>query len=193
MVATLVYPVLAFAFVQAEEIISLIYTASYIEAAPVMKLYVIALAILVVELNSVMLILREGPYAMKANAVLLVGSVLVSWYCAQAFGLIGAAAGSTVAVYADRLLIVSRISKRTAIPVARMQDWRSLAMLAALAAAAAAGSWGLLHNELEKFPLLVQLAAGGALTGLLYIGLVALVNTDGRYMTLRPPMPDAEG
>jgi O-antigen/teichoic acid export membrane protein len=185
MVAALVFPVLAFAFVYAEEVITLIYTASYVEAAPVMQLYVLALALLVIELNSVMLILREGPFAMKANACLLVGSVVVSWYCAQAFGLVGAAAGSSLAVYADRLLLVRRISSRTGIPVSRMQDWGSLAVLAALAIAAALAAWGLLHGELESFPLVVRLGAAGSLTGLVYVGLLALLNGDGRYVTLR--------
>ena len=43
MVGTLLYPLLAFAFVFAEEIVTLVYTAAYVEAAPVMRVYIVGM------------------------------------------------------------------------------------------------------------------------------------------------------
>ena len=40
LVGTLLYPVLAFAFAFAEELVTLVYTAAYLEAAPVMRVYI---------------------------------------------------------------------------------------------------------------------------------------------------------
>jgi hypothetical protein len=67
MVALLVYPLLAFAFVFAEEIITLIYTRTYLEGAPVLRLYVVALVAFVVELVSVLFVLKQGAFAARVN------------------------------------------------------------------------------------------------------------------------------
>src|SRR6267378_6103529 len=53
MVGALVYPLLAFAFVFAEEIVTVIYTATYVDAAPVMRVSIVGFAALVVEFTTI--------------------------------------------------------------------------------------------------------------------------------------------
>ena len=67
LVGTLLYPVLAFVFAFAEEMVTLVYTAAYLEAAPVMRVYILGIAVLVVEMGSVLLLLRQGPFAAWAS------------------------------------------------------------------------------------------------------------------------------
>jgi O-antigen/teichoic acid export membrane protein len=184
MVAVLAYPLLAFAFVFAEDIITLVYTDAYLEAAPAMRLYIVGMAALVVELGSIMLLLKEGKFATGVNAVLLALSVALSWYAAQRYGLAGAAAGSVVAVYCDRLLTLKRISARTGIAVSRMQDWRSLAVLLAAAVACALLVWALMHGRFTASYLIVRVVLAGALMALFYSLLAAVLNPDSRAMAL---------
>ncbi|QDX81068.1 hypothetical protein B9N43_07315 [Denitratisoma sp. DHT3] len=171
MVATLVYPLLALAFAFAEEIVTLIYTSAYVSAASVMRVYVVGLLPFVVELSSLMLLLREGRFALRMSGALLLVSVAASAWGATEFGLAGAALGSTAAIYADRLATLRRLSRRLGVAWRKLQDWRtlglllSLALLAALLGRAAAN---LFYGEAHPA---TRLAVGGGVLVLIYGGL----------------------
>jgi O-antigen/teichoic acid export membrane protein len=182
MVATLVFPLLAMAFAFAGEIISIIYTDAYIDAAAPMRVYIIGMAAYVVELTSIMLLMRQGAYAMTVSAVVLPVSVLISWLSALQFGLAGAAAGSVVTVYLDRLLTLLRISSRTGIPVHRLQDWAPLALLAIFAACSGALAWatvGMLHTD-NRF---LRLGCGGVVLMAAYLVLLLCSGGRRRWMS----------
>ncbi|HUR39648.1 MAG TPA: oligosaccharide flippase family protein, partial [Verrucomicrobiae bacterium] len=141
MVALLVYPMLAFAFVFAEQVITLIYTDTYLDAAPVLRLYIVGLVAFVVELVSVLFVMKQGPFAAKVNGLVLAIALPLSLFGAYRWGLVGAAAGSVVAIYTERLLSLRRIAALTGTPILRLQDWKTLGgiLLAASLAALAAG------------------------------------------------------
>jgi len=176
MVGSLVFPLAAFAFVFAEDVITLIYTAAYVDAAPVMRVYIVGLLPLVVELASITLLLRQGNFVMWLNAAALVLAVPVSWVAAQHFGLAGAAAGSVVAIYADRILTLRHIARLSGVSLRRLQDWRTLLGLMVYAAAAAVATWVLSTHFLSASPPLVKLIAGGALLGALYAALLGITS-----------------
>jgi len=165
MVGTALFPLLAFAFFFAEELIAFVYTATYVEAAPAMRVYAVGMAALVVETGSVILLLRQGPFAVRLAALALCASVAVSWLAAQKFGLAGAAAGSAAAIYVDRLVMLRRISRLTGIRLARMQDWGALAKSLLLAILATSAAWVCTQSLEENF---LRLAAGGLIAGVLY-------------------------
>ena len=173
MVGTLVYPLLAFAFVFAEEIVTIIYTAAYLDAAPVMRVYIVGLAAMVVELASVMLLLRQGAFVVRLNLVALILSVALSWYAAHQFGFAGAAAGSATAVYIEIGATLRRIVLRTGIPFRRLQDWRTLGLLMLFAALAGAFAWGVVRAYFDDSGPLVRLAFGGASMATAYAALLA--------------------
>ncbi len=103
MVAALVYPLLSFAFAFSDEIVTVVYTSAYVAAAPVMRIYIVGLLALVLELATVMLLLRQGRYSMRLAVIALLFSVAISWSGAHAFGLAGAALGSVTAIYLEQL------------------------------------------------------------------------------------------
>ena len=180
MVGVLVYPVLAFAFVFAEDMVSLVYTSAYVEAAPVMRLYILALCAFVVEVVSIMMLLHEGAFAFKLNVALIVVSVALSWFGAQHLGLVGAAMGSVIAVYIDRLATLHRISRRTGIALARLQDWRTLAELIFCSAVAGAAAWAVTHHYLAASSHLLRLMVGAAVGGLTY-GVLLMIKHGGHW------------
>lgn len=138
LVASLLYPLLAFLFAFTEEIVTVVYTAAYLEAAPAMRVYLFAMVVLVLEVGSVLLLLQQGRVAIGVNAAALAVSAAVSWAAASALGLPGAAAGSVIAIFLDRTLMLRSIAARVGIPVAKLQDWRGLAVALGYAVASAA-------------------------------------------------------
>jgi O-antigen/teichoic acid export membrane protein len=168
MVGKLLYPGLAFAFVFAPELVTLVYTASYSEAAPVMRVYIIGMLARVVEMGSLVMLLREGSYVAVVTAINLAVSVAVSWVAAQHFGLAGAAAGSVLAIYLDRALVLRRVARRTGIALGALQDWRTLGMELALAASSGAAAWILADRILAAQGPISRLAAGAAVIALVH-------------------------
>ena len=168
LVATFVCPILAMAFAFAEEIVTVVYTAAYVEAAAVMRVYIVGLSAGLVEVGSILLLLKLGGFALRMNAVALALCLLVGIAAAQRYGLPGAALGSVVAIWFDRILTLRRIARATGLAIGALQEWRLLALLvtaAVLAAAVAAiGTQALLPQGAP----LARLMLGGALLAVTY-------------------------
>jgi O-antigen/teichoic acid export membrane protein len=180
MVALLVYPLLAFAFVFAEEIITLVYTRTYLDAAPVLRLYVVALVAFVVELVSVLFVLKQGPFAARINGMVLLIALPLSLYGAMSWGLTGAAAGSVAAIYAERLLSLARISRLTATPVSRLQDWHVLGCILGAGALAALLAGVALHWA--PWSSFARLVAGAALVAATYSAALYVFGQGGQLI-----------
>lgn len=174
MVAALVYPMLAFAFVYAEQLLSLVYTATYLEAAPVMRVYVVSLTALVVELASLTLLLKEGAFVLRLNLIVIMLSIAMSWLGAQQFGLAGAALGSVMAIFLDRFATLRRLQARTAIPWGQLQDWSSLGLLMLFSIIAALLAWVVTGQYFVSAGLFQQLLVGGAVMAVSYAVMTAL-------------------
>ena len=173
MVATLAYPLLAFAFVFGKEVVGIIYTSAYVEAANVMRVYIVGLIALVVEPASLMLMLRQGRFSMRIGMFALPLSVAVSLAGAGLFGLPGAALGSVTAIYFEHLLTLRRIAKRSGIPLRHVQDWRTLALLLGCAALSGLVAFGVVYS-LGALCNVAQAAIGAAVLGITYLGLLML-------------------
>lgn len=185
LVGTIVCPLLAFAFVFAEEIVTLVYTAAYLPAAPVMRVYIVGLAALVLETSSITMLLRQGPFVMCLNLFALLIAVAIDWWAALRFGLPGAAMGSVTVIYLDRLVTLWRIGKLANLPLRRLQEWRSLGerLLFAIVAAALAGS--LVGHYFAASAPIVRLAVGGAVVAAAYAAMAGLLGTGATLFTAR--------
>jgi O-antigen/teichoic acid export membrane protein len=168
MVGTLVCPLLAFAFVFAEELVTIVYTGAYVGAAPVMRVYIVGLTALVVELSSITLLLRQAPFVMSLNLVALFLAVALDWFAAQRFGLAGAALGGVIVLYLDRIATLWRIARRTRVPLGRLQDWRTLGQLVLCSALSAALAWITVDRFFPASGPLVRAIAGGLTLGVAY-------------------------
>jgi lipopolysaccharide export LptBFGC system permease protein LptF len=99
--------------------------------------------------------------------------VVVSFAAGRLFGLAGAAAGSVTAIYFEHFVTLRRISKCTGIPLRRVQDWRSLALLLLCAALAGLVAWcGMRFLDVRGSA--ARATAGGVLLGAAYLGLITL-------------------
>src|SRR4051812_31218393 len=168
MVGMLLLPLLGFVFAFAEDIVSLVYTASYVNAAAVMRVYIVGLAALVVELSTVLQLLRQGPFSLAMNMVMLVISVPLSWYGGVHLGLAGAAAGSVSALFIDRTIVLRRIAAISGVPVHAQQYWAALGRYLVWSAGAALTAWLCVHALFAHASLLARLAAGAIVIALVY-------------------------
>jgi peptidoglycan biosynthesis protein MviN/MurJ (putative lipid II flippase) len=179
MVALLVYPLLAFAFVFADQVITLVYTRTYLDAVPVLRLYIVGLVAFVVELVSLLFVLQQGKFAARVNGIVLFLALPMSWFGAMHWGLMGAAMGSVIAIYTERALSLSRLAELTSTPISRLQDWATLAGILAAAILAALVAGAALHwTEWSSFTTLL---AGGAVVAAAYPAMLFLTG-QGRQL-----------
>lgn len=181
MTAAVVYPLLGFAFVFAEDIISVVYTEAHIDAAPVMRVFILGLAALVIELASLILLLRLGPFMLWLNLAALILSTTINWFSAQQFGLAGAAAGSVIVLYLDRAASLWRVSQKTGVPIRRLQDWRGILLLLALSVLAAAFAWAVVAYLFGREQHLLRAVSGGILLAAAYASLRAVCGMDQEF------------
>lgn len=177
--ATFLAPLLAFAFAFAEDLIGFVYTSTYVDAAPVMRLYAVGMTCGIVEIGSFVLLLHQGSFALSVNAIALALSVALSWVGALHFGMPGAALGSVVAIYLDRYVHLRRVSALTAIPMRELQDWRALGARIGAAALSAGFAWLVVHQAMRGAPPLERVALGGFCLAALY-GTLLLGSRSGR-------------
>ncbi|MGE5946934.1 MAG: lipopolysaccharide biosynthesis protein [Betaproteobacteria bacterium] len=190
MVGAIVFPLFALLFVFADQAVTLVYTAAYLDAAPVMRIYIIGIFALVVELSSPTMLLRQAPFVMAVNAVALVLGVGLNWTAAQHIGLAGAAVGSTIVIHLDRIVTLLRISRITGVPVRRLQDWGTLARLALFAVLGALLAWGVDALYFAASGPLVRMLAGGAVLASAYAAAAALSGLAGIWLaTVRSAKP----
>jgi O-antigen/teichoic acid export membrane protein len=169
MVGMLLLPILGFVFAFANEIVSLVYTTKFINAATVMRVYILGLSALVVELSSVLQLLRQGPFSLGMNVVVLACSIPLSWFGGVHLGLAGAAAGSVSALYLDRTIVLRRIATITGVPVRAQQHWGTLAKHLAWTFASGAIAWLFVHAFFGESPYAVRIAVGAMLMALIYL------------------------
>lgn len=173
MVGALVFPLLAVAFVFAREIVAVVYTGAYAAAAPVMRVYAIGLAALVLELASITLLLRQGTFVMALNFVNLLAAAALNWFAASHFGLAGAAVGSVVAIYIDRIATLRRIARCTGMRLRQLQQWRELGLLLLFAVLAGAFTGGVMVRLLAHSDALMRIGVGAPLLLVAYAAMVA--------------------
>jgi len=188
LVGTVVCPLLAFAFVFADDLVTLVYTAAYVAAAPVMRVYIIGLAALVLETASITMLLRQGPFVMCLNLFALLIAIAIDWWAALRFGLPGAAAGSVTVIYLDRLVTLWRIGKLARLPLRRLQEWRSLGERLLFAVVAAALARALVARYFEASAPIVHLAVGATVVGAGYAAMAGLLGTGARPFAARSPV-----
>jgi O-antigen/teichoic acid export membrane protein len=188
MIATIVCPLLGFAFAFADDLVTLVYTAAYAPAAPVMRVYIVGLAAQIVETASITMLLRQGPFVMGLNLAALVVAIALDWWAASRFGLAGAAVGSVMVIYLDRLVTLRRIASLAGMPMRKLQNWDALATRLILAALAAALAWGIVGRYLPAGMPIVRLSIGAMIVALSYAAMTELLGAGrARFAAARGP------
>lgn len=136
----LLLPVLGALYAAAPELVRLVYTDRYQDAAPVMQVYLVGMAINVLAVGHVLSAVGRGRYAAISSLYCLVLSVVVGIAGLRLFGLPGAALGSVCTLAVNELWSLRVIARTIDVPVHALLAWRALGCTAAGTAAGLAGA-----------------------------------------------------
>lgn len=89
-------PVVGGFFLISRELVELVYTTQYLDALPVMRVYLIGIGISSVSVSYALPLIDKGAFAVKNNAICLVLSAILSITLCMKLGPIGAAIGSVL-------------------------------------------------------------------------------------------------
>jgi hypothetical protein len=138
-----------------------------------MRVYIIGIAALVIELSGIMMLMRQAVFVMGVNVVGLLLAVALSWTGAVHIGLVGAAIGSVVVIYLDRIATLLRIARLTGVRIRQLQDWTTLALLALFAVLAALLAWVVAARAFTASGTLLPMLIGGAALASAYVAMIA--------------------
>lgn len=131
-----ILPLLAFLFMFSGQVISFLFTDAYVQAAPAMRMYLVGMAILSIEMTSVLSAFNQGVFVMRLGMGLFMISVLGSYFGAVSFGITGAALGTVLSIGADSIFKLNKVCRISGMSLRKVQDWRGIATVLGCSAVA---------------------------------------------------------
>ncbi len=128
-VSFILFPILVYLFVFSHDVISVLYTSQYTKAADILRIYIIGVAVMCVEVSSILIVFQQGRFVMLTSIILTVSAIITSYYCARYLGLAGAAMGSVLSMIIGSIIYYIRSARLLACNIYRLQDWPSLAII----------------------------------------------------------------
>jgi Na+-driven multidrug efflux pump len=116
------------------------------------------------------------------NTVGLVLAVALNWYAATKLGLAGAALGTVIVMGIDRIVTLWRISRLTGVPISKLQDWKTLLLLALFAAGASLLAWAVKVLYFAHSGPLIRVMAGAAVLASSYVAVTVLSGTGRTWL-----------
>lgn len=124
--ALLLVPILGAMFATAPQLVELVYTGRYRDAAPIMQVYLLGMMMNAFAVGHVLPALDKGRFAALNSAACLAVSVVCSVIGVARWGLIGAAFGSVLTLAVSELLALRVVARSLGRTIFRMLDWRAL-------------------------------------------------------------------
>ena len=163
--AFILFPLLIWFFIFAGDIIEVIFSNAYRDAAAVMRIYILSYLTQTFEANNLFRVLGGGRYSIYLSLGLLVPAMVVSYWGGVHLGIWGAALGALVVTYIGETLKLRFVARQLALPVARVVDWSSWMIL--FVASLTAGIFA--HQTMDGFsdiihwPLLRSVLGAGVI------------------------------
>lgn len=145
--ALILFPLLIWFLLCAADIIEVIFSAVYRDAASVMRICVLSYFTQTFEANNLFRIVGGGRFSIYLSMGLLLPTIAVSYWGGLSFGLWGAALGALVMTYTGEPIKLHYVARQLARPVSDIVDWSSWLIL--FAASAVAGL--IAYNTVEIF------------------------------------------
>jgi O-antigen/teichoic acid export membrane protein len=124
--ALLLIPIAGVLFVTTPELIELVYTSRYQDAAPIMQIYLVGMMMNAFAVGHVLPALEKGRFAVLNNACCLILSVALSIIGVTYWGPIGAAFGSVFMFAISELWSVKVVARSVGMGMHQLLDWGAL-------------------------------------------------------------------
>jgi O-antigen/teichoic acid export membrane protein len=135
-ISAIIFPTVAALFAFSDEVIQFLFTKEYVSGSPVLRIYLVQ-TLVSVEITTLLNVFGQGSSNMRYEAAIFPFAVLSSLVGVWYYGLPGAAIGSVLATFVAYTLFLKRLSKVMNIPIARLQDWKSLGKIWSVSAVCA--------------------------------------------------------
>ncbi len=174
-----VFPAIVFLFVFAPEIVELLYTATYLDAVPVIRIYLFQV-LLGVDVGSLCSVYGMGKFMLRFAGSMLLVSLPLSYLGGSLFGLTGAAYGSLLASMLAACIQYSAVASVVGVSLRQLQHWRALfstltiAILAILPIVQILSTFNVDH-------LFLRLVCAATTYGLIYLAVIIMT---GRHKVL---------
>ncbi len=172
--ALIVFPLLVWAFIFAADIIEVVFTQAYRDAASVMRIFILSYLTQTFEINNLFRVVGgSGRFSIYLSLGLFFPSTAMSYWGGMTFGLWGAGFGALAMTYSGEPIKVLYVIRQLAIPLADIVDWSSWRIL--FIASLVAGSFTYLMMEILgqsiQWPL-VRCAIGAGVCTFFYVLLI---------------------
>lgn len=124
--AILLFPVLTYLFVFAEDVIGLIYTDQYVDSTQPMRIFLFGLFAQAFVVNNLLITFSQGRFQMRLNLVFLPVAILLSLWGAHGFGLMGAAFGNAVSQWGSHIISIWYVKRISKVAISKLLDWLAL-------------------------------------------------------------------
>ncbi len=162
-VTFVMFPIAAFLFAFANEIVVALYTDSFSPAAAVLRMYSVVALVLSVDIATVLIVLGQGQYVMRVSVLLVIVTIISSYAGARTLGLPGGALGSVIAVSVASLLYFRRVSRLTSVPLKSIQRWVVIGKIFLAAMLASIIAYSVVPDVGEYLVLLLGMLIGAIL------------------------------
>ena len=152
-------PVLALLIVTAPEIIELIYTPTYLGAAPLMQIYLLAQINGIFAVGHLLVVLNAGRLGAIISGVGLITSVTLSLLGVYLMGFTGAVAGSVTSLVIGEIWALIAVSRLMGTSVSGLLQWRIIGRVVGVVLAAGLVALAARATFLVDLHVLVRLMA----------------------------------
>ena len=177
-VALLLFPSIAFIGLWAEEILAVLFTNRYSGAAPVVRIYLLVMAIESMDIAMILMAMRQGRFLMIVDAIALPVAIGSAFLGAHLFGMIGAAAGGVVGALSAQMIIYPKYGELSETRFGMIQDWSAIGRVVLASAAACAASAGSSRLDLSG-GLIVELILAGLIFTITYRFALSVLGLSG--------------
>lgn len=125
-VAFVLVPVAIFLWVLADEVIALVYTRKYVDAADIMRIYLFGVIPQVFESSTLLRVTGQGRVALGIDLMMLPLVVSISYAGILIAGLPGGAFGSVAALFIGHFMAVWKGACKLGIPIVDLYDFEQL-------------------------------------------------------------------
>ncbi len=140
--SSLVLPLLLALGLEAREVIEFVFGPSYVEAAPVMQIFLLVVARSCVDFAVPLRAIGKARPFVVCNIVGLIANAALLWVLFRPYGMIGAVIAFTLSAMIEPLLLAPIVLREYQVSLTRLLPWREFAKAGAGLIAGAAASIG---------------------------------------------------
>ena len=125
-IALFLLPISGVLFAVAPELVDIVYTPRYSDAAPIMRVYLVGMMMTAFAMGHVLPALERGRFAALNSAFCLLLSIVFSLVGLNLFGMLGAALGSVMTLCIGEFLSAKVVSRVLGAPMRELLAWQVL-------------------------------------------------------------------